>query len=145
MDGWYRFPTYNKLFTERSTKIFEDLRCNSESNFHSGEQWRKQDGDEADQEARLRPDGDHQEGRQLLETNKTKWNKKWCYNWELFNYDAFCDYFDKLFVFFLMTMDFHNISLDFTLLNKNLIARFYKCSLMLFYILTLYICINIQH
>ena len=26
------FPTYNKLFTERSSKIFEDLRCNSARN-----------------------------------------------------------------------------------------------------------------
>ena len=29
MDGWYRFPIYNKLFTERSSKIFKDLRCNT--------------------------------------------------------------------------------------------------------------------
>ena len=29
VDNFYRFPTYNNLFTERSSKIFEDLRCNS--------------------------------------------------------------------------------------------------------------------
>ena len=70
-----------------------------------GEQWRKQAGVEADQETRLRPHGYHQESRQLLEANKTKWNKKWCNNWELFSYDAFSYYFDELFVFFLITMD----------------------------------------
>ena len=28
VDDWYMFPTYNKLFTERPSKIFEDLHCN---------------------------------------------------------------------------------------------------------------------
>ena len=31
---WYKFPTYNKLFTERSSKIYEDLHCN----FGSGDE-----------------------------------------------------------------------------------------------------------
>ena len=29
MNDWYWFPTYDKCFVERSSKIFEDLRCNS--------------------------------------------------------------------------------------------------------------------
>ena len=29
VDGWYRFPTHNKLLKERFSKTFEDLRCNS--------------------------------------------------------------------------------------------------------------------
>ena len=30
VDSWYRFPTYNKLFKERFSITFKDLRCNSE-------------------------------------------------------------------------------------------------------------------
>ena len=30
VNNWYTFPTYNKLFTEHSFKIFEDLRCNTD-------------------------------------------------------------------------------------------------------------------
>ena len=33
VDDSYRFPTYNKLFKEYSSKIFENLRCNSVSLF----------------------------------------------------------------------------------------------------------------
>ena len=29
VDDWYRFPTSNKCFVEHSSKIFEDLCCNS--------------------------------------------------------------------------------------------------------------------
>ena len=35
VDDGYRFLTYNKLFIERSSKIFEDLRCNSAINHGS--------------------------------------------------------------------------------------------------------------
>ena len=38
---WYRFPNFNKLFTEHSSKIFKELRCNSVLKILDPERWQQ--------------------------------------------------------------------------------------------------------